>query len=68
VYDVPAEDRVLIPVPAIVSETLFATVQIQLAENRRQARSSPRGARYLLQGLVVCATCGYASRQGPVTT
>ncbi len=35
VYDVPAEDWVLIPVPAIVSEDLFATVQTQLEDNRR---------------------------------
>jgi site-specific DNA recombinase len=60
VYDVPAEDWVLIPVPAIVSEDLFATVQTQLEDNRRWARQGQRGARYLLQGLVVCAGCGYA--------
>jgi site-specific DNA recombinase len=60
VYDVPSEDWFLIPVPALVSEELFATVQTQLAENRRRARRGLRGVRYLLQGLVVCAGCGYA--------
>jgi site-specific DNA recombinase len=50
----------LIPVPAIVDEALFAAVQAQLAENRRRARAHPRGARYLLQGLLTCARCGYA--------
>ena len=46
--------------PALVSEELFAAVQAQLEENRRRARQGERGARYLLQGLVVCHQCGYA--------
>jgi site-specific DNA recombinase len=58
--DVPAADWLMIPVPALVSEALFDTVQEQLEENRRRARTQQRGARYLLQGLVVCACCGYA--------
>jgi len=58
--DVPAGEWLLIPVPALVSEELFAAVQEQLEENRRRARQRQRGARYLLQGLVVCACCGYA--------
>jgi len=49
-----------IAVPAIVSAELFATVGEQLAENRRRARQSARGASFLLQGLLVCAQCGYA--------
>jgi site-specific DNA recombinase len=50
----------MIPVPAIVNEDVFAAVQAQLEENRRRARTGRRGARYLLQGLLVCACCGYA--------
>ena len=46
--------------PAIVSEEVFTTVQGQLEENRRRARRGLRGARYLLQGLLVCRGCGYA--------
>jgi site-specific DNA recombinase len=34
-------------------------VQEQLQENQRHARQRQRGARYLLQGLVACAQCGY---------
>ncbi len=60
VYDVPREDWLMIPVPAIISEELFAVVQSQLEENRRRARLGQRGARYLLQGLLVCGCCGYA--------
>jgi len=59
-YSVPSEEWIYIPVPAIVSEELFAAVGQQLAENKRRARQGKRGAKYLLQGLVVCKQCGYA--------
>ena len=58
--DVPREEWISVPVPALVSEELFAAVQAQLEENRRRARQGQRGARYLLQGLVLCQHCGYA--------
>ncbi len=35
-------------------------MQEQLEENRRRARIPEKGSRYLLQGLLVCAKCGYA--------
>jgi site-specific DNA recombinase len=59
-YDVPREEWVFIPVPPLIEEALYEAVQEQLAENRRHARQSQRGARYLLQGLLVCKVCGYA--------
>ena len=67
VYDVPQEEWIPIPVPAIVDEDLFEAVQEQLAENQQRHRRAQRGARYLLQGLVVCKPCGYAmcGRQMP---
>ncbi len=58
--DVPRDEWIAIAVPALVSEELFAAVQAQLEENRRRARQGERGARYLLQGLVLCRQCGYA--------
>jgi site-specific DNA recombinase len=58
--DVPQEDWITIPVPAIVEPAVFATVQDQLRDNQRHARQSRRGALYLLQGLVQCQHCGYA--------
>ena len=58
--DTPPEDWLHIPVPPIVESVLFAAVPEQLQENRRHARQGLRGARYLLQGLVCCAHCGYA--------
>jgi site-specific DNA recombinase len=58
--DTPPESWLHIPVPPLVDAAVFATVQEQLQENRRHARPGLRGARYLLQGLVCCAQCGYA--------
>src|SRR4051812_382182 len=58
--EVPAAEWLSVPVPALIEAALFAAVQEQLAVNRQHARQQQRGARYLLQGLVVCATCGYA--------
>ena len=67
IYDVPVNERVPVPVPAIVEPTLFDAVQDQLQENRRRQRERRRGARYLLQGLLVCATCGHAYYGKPVS-
>jgi site-specific DNA recombinase len=58
--DVPPEDWITIPVPALVEPEVFAAVQEQWQENKRHARQSSRGARYLLQGLLQCQQCGYA--------
>lgn len=57
---VPKEEWLHIPVPAIVDDAVFDAAQVQLQENRRRARQRKRGARYLLQGLLVCAQCQYA--------
>jgi site-specific DNA recombinase len=58
--DVPPEEWITIPVPALVAPEVFAAVQEQLQENKRHARQSSRGALYLLQGLLQCQHCGYA--------
>jgi site-specific DNA recombinase len=58
-YPGPPEDRIVIPVPAIVSEDLFDAVAEQLAENKKRLRQQKR-ASYLLQGLLACGCCGYA--------
>ena len=61
VRDVPPEDWITLPVPALVEPEVFAAVQEQLQENKRHARQqSRRGALYLLQGLLQCQHCGYA--------
>jgi site-specific DNA recombinase len=51
---------IFISVPALVSEEDFAAVAEQLAENQKRRRYRRAGVRYLLQGLLVCARCGYA--------
>jgi site-specific DNA recombinase len=58
--NVPLEHRIPISVPSIVDVGLFETVQEQLAESRSRVRQHRGGAKYLLQGLLVCSKCGYA--------
>jgi site-specific DNA recombinase len=58
--DKPPEEWISIPVPAIVSAETFAAAGEQLERNKRLAGRNGRGHRYLLQGLTVCACCGYA--------
>jgi site-specific DNA recombinase len=65
--DVPAEQWIPIPVPPLVDAALVDTRAEQLQENRQRARASKRGARYLLQGLLVCACCGYAYDGKPIS-
>lgn len=55
-----AEEWTSIPVPAIIEESHFEAVQEQLRENKQRHRLAKQGAKYLLQGLVVCQCCGYA--------
>ena len=66
-YDTAVAERVAIAVPALVEEALFAAVAEQLAENRSRQRQQQRGAKYLLQGLMVCSQCGYAYYGKPLS-
>jgi site-specific DNA recombinase len=66
-YAVPREQWHYIPVPAIVSEALFDSVQEQLVENKKRNRKGKRGVRHLLQGLLVCKKCGYAYYGKPIS-
>jgi site-specific DNA recombinase len=67
IYRTSAAEQVTIAVPALVEPELFAAVAEQLAENKQRQRQSRRGARYLLQGLVVCPHCGHAFYGKPVS-
>ena len=60
IEDVPVNEWIYIPVPALIEEALFDIVQQQLENNQRRNRQSLRGASYLLQGLTVCTQCKYA--------
>ena len=54
------EDRIEIAVPALVDPAVFEAAQMQLIENRKRKREQRQGPRWLLQGLTVCRSCGYA--------
>jgi site-specific DNA recombinase len=56
----PREEWIYIDVPPIVSSDMFKAANEQLERNRRLSQRNKRGKRYLLQGLIVCAQCGYA--------
>ena len=56
----PSTSWITIPVPALVDAAVFDAAQTQLQDNRLRARIALKGSRYLLQGLIVCARCGYA--------
>jgi site-specific DNA recombinase len=60
ISDMPPEEWIMIPVPALVEPEVFGAVQEQLRENKRHARQSRRGALSLLQGFLQCQHCGYA--------
>jgi site-specific DNA recombinase len=60
------DEQIAIPVPALVEPEVFATVQEQLAENRRHHRQRQCGSRYLLAGLLVCGSCGHTYYGKPV--
>jgi site-specific DNA recombinase len=59
-FPAPPEQWIAIPVPPLVDAALFEGAQEQLSENRRRYRRPQQGMRYLLQGLLVCQSCGYA--------
>jgi site-specific DNA recombinase len=50
--DVPPEDWITLPVPALVEPEVCAVVQDQVQENKRHARQSRRGALSLRHGLL----------------
>ena len=57
--DVPREDWIEIPVPAVVDEASFTTAQEQLQRNRKSPSRVIRDPS-LLQGMMACRHCGYA--------
>jgi site-specific DNA recombinase len=55
----PREEWIEIPVPVIISEETFAIAQERLERNKQISRRRTKEPT-LLQGLLVCETCGYA--------
>jgi site-specific DNA recombinase len=58
-HERPRQDWVEIPVPALVSEGIFALAQEQLQQNKRHSLRRTITPS-LLQGMLVCERCGYA--------
>jgi site-specific DNA recombinase len=54
------EDRIEIAVSPLVDAAVFEAAQKQRIENRQRKRERQQGPRWLLQGLTVCRSCGYA--------
>jgi site-specific DNA recombinase len=52
-------DWIEIPVPAIVTESIYEQAQHQLAKNKRFSKRNQR-RHYLLTGFLRCQECGYA--------
>src|SRR4051794_33333607 len=65
--EISQEDQISIDVPGLVSAELFEAVRAQLEENRQRRRDRLGGARYLLQGLIVCKRCGYGCYGKPTS-
>ena len=55
-----SEERIEIAVSALVDPAVFEAARQQLNENRKRKREQRQGPRWLLQGLMVCRSCGYA--------
>jgi site-specific DNA recombinase len=55
-----SESWIRMSVPPLVAAEVFAAAQEQFARNRQLAQRRAHRQVYLLQGLVVCACCGYA--------
>jgi site-specific DNA recombinase len=58
-HERPRSEWIEVPVPALVSEQIFALAQEQLAKNKRHSLRRTI-ERTLLQGMLVCQRCGYA--------
>ena len=59
-YPRPVQEWIPVAVPPLISAELFEAAAEQLRENRQRHRARQPGAGHLLQGLVVCQSCGYA--------
>jgi len=55
----PRSEWIVVPVPRLLEDALFARVQQRIQENRRFARRRLKRSAYLLKGLLKCGRCGY---------
>ena len=65
----PRSEWIVVPVPRLIDDDLFARVQQRVEENRRFAeRRLKRKSTYLLKGLLKCGACGRTYVGHTVTT
>ena len=55
----PKEEWISIPVPAVITEDIFELAQERLQKNKHYSERNTQHST-ILQGLLVCALCGYA--------
>jgi len=55
----PKEEWISIPVPAVITEDIFELAQERLQKNKHYSERNTQQST-ILQGLLVCALCGYA--------
>jgi site-specific DNA recombinase len=63
----PKEDRIYIPVPAIINKKEFDYAQIRLRANIKLSPRNNKRFDYLLSGLLRCKTCGYSIYGAPAS-
>ena len=56
----PLEEQIMIPVPALVSKSLFEEVRRRMDDNGKRQRQRRDGPKHLLSGLLICGVCGSA--------
>jgi site-specific DNA recombinase len=55
----PIEERIPIPVPAIIDQETWELAQQRLEQNKKYAKRNNHAHEYLLRGLVYCGDCQY---------
>lgn len=58
--DTDPKDQIIIPVPALITASLYQQVAQTMEENRKRQRERQVGATHLLSGLLICGQCGSA--------
>jgi site-specific DNA recombinase len=56
----PLDEQIMIPVPALVSKSLFEEVRRRMEDNAKRQRQRLKGSKHLLSGLLICGKCGSA--------
>ncbi len=61
------QDRIYIPVPAIVNESTFEAAQERLKRNQKLSKRNNSKYQYLVGGIIRCSTCNYSMYGKPTS-